>query len=309
MMAAFMLIYLAIQAQPVLINDPYLTLAGAPGDPVYTTYTAPMARSRLYGDKGYKLTYSSAALPHHYESDKSGKIFCLWKVNQVVVPNTLEYFSPPSVEASFPDMVVLNYEPWPGIKVQETFIVYSSKIAMARLWITNTSRLEQEIELYPVLLFDKDSLYINTYAGNAYFLNHYESRKRLISNLYAKGGYPTHWQDIFTGSFDNYSYGGYKTGMSGFYDIIKTDFYAGDRTDSLNGAINEHVRFVALHARFSLLPGESRDMRYFRVMMEATEDTDELRELDLLKLIPVQQFIDDNVRLYKPVPRIQFRNK
>jgi hypothetical protein len=304
--ATFLWMFLSSSAQPVIIDDEFLILDGTGDEPVYTTYTAPMSRSRLYGDKGYKLTYSSESLPHHYASDRSGKIFCLWKVNQVVVPNIKEYHKAPIIEASFPDMVVLSYEPWPGISVQETFVVYSSQISMARLWITNTCAKEQEIELYPVLIFDKDSLHINGFQNNAYSLSHFESRKRLISNLYAKGGYPTHWQDYFTGSFDVFSYGGYKTDMEGFYDIIKTDFYADDRSDSLNGALDGHVRFVSLHTRFTLQPGESKDIRYFRGMTGADENISEFREVDLLKLSPIQPLVNENIRLFESVPRLEF---
>ncbi len=307
--ATLMLAFFYCSAQPAMIDDPFLVLNGQANDPVYTTYTAPMERARLYGDKGYKLTYSSATLPHYYASDKSGKIFCLWKVNQVVVPNTQEYNKPPVIEASFPDMVVMNYEPWPGIHVQETFVVYSSKIAMTRLWISNTGTSDHQVELYPVLLFDKDSLFIQSYSDNALYLNHYESRKRLISNLYSKGAYPTHWQDIFTCDLDNYSFGGYKTDMTGFYDIIKTDFYADDRNDSLNGKTDEYVRFVSLHTKFNLKSGESKEVRYFRGMMDREEDTEGFKEIDLIKLMPVQQFIDRNVKLFESVPRLDLQNK
>jgi hypothetical protein len=299
------MIFLSTTAQPVSIDDEFLIFNGSGEDPVFTTYTAPMSRSRLYGDKGYKLSYTSETLPHHYASERSGKIFCLWKVNQVVVPNTIEYHNPPVIEASFPDMVILRYEPWPGISVQETFVVYSSSIAMTRLWISNTSTSDQEIELYPVLLFDKDSLHIKGFKDNAYTLNHFESRKRLISNLYAKGGYPTQWQDHFAGSFDAYSYGGYKTNMRGFYDIIKTDFYADERSDSLNRALEGYARFVSLHTKFTLLPGESKDIRYFRGMAGADEDPADFREIKVLKLSSLQPLLDENVRLFESVPRLE----
>ncbi len=304
--ASLLFMYFSSLAQAVEIDDGYLLLNAAANDPVYTTYPAAMERSRLYGDKGYKLDYYTDCLPHNYSADKSGKMFCLWKVNQVVIPNAGEYFRQAKIVASFPDMLVLSYEPWPGIHVQESFIVYSSKIAMVRMWISNTGADDQQIELYPVILFDKDSLHITDYRDGAYHFNHFESRKRLISNLYSKGGYPTHWQNLFTGDFESYSYGGYKTDMNGFYDIIKTDFYADNRNDSLNGVTDDFVRFVSLHTKFNLKPGEFKEIRYFRAMIDAGEDPEAFNEIDLLKLMPVQQFVDYNVSLFNSIPHIDF---
>ncbi len=61
---------MAQQFKPV---EDYVRISARAGDPLYTTYTAAMARSKLYGDKGYKMDYYSDCLPVSYSSDHAGR--------------------------------------------------------------------------------------------------------------------------------------------------------------------------------------------------------------------------------------------
>ncbi len=294
------------------ITDPYLLLHAESDDPLYTTYTASMDRARLYSDKGYKLDHYTGCLPHHYHSDHSGDMFCLWKINDVVVKNLNEYCQKPVITASFPDMAILEYEPWEGIHVQETFLVYNSGIALVDMFIENKSNIPHTIALYPVILFDKDSLDIRSYneTNGTYFLRHRETHKRLISDLYGGGRYPRYWQDILTTNVSPRSHGGYIGNMDDFYTIIKTDFYSDDRRDSLNLLDEGFVRFVSLHAGFELSPGGQKNIRYIRGMQDEEMDEDAfLKEIEVVKHIRVQPFIDQNIRLFSSIPRISFQDK
>ena len=120
----------AQQFKPV---EDYVRVNAAQEDPLYTTYAADMSRSRLYGDKAYKMDYYSCCMPVNYSSDQAGRIYCLWKTDQVVVRSMSEYFRKPVVNFSFPDMAVMEYEPFRGIHVKETFLVYSSTLAIIDL--------------------------------------------------------------------------------------------------------------------------------------------------------------------------------
>lgn len=301
-----------LRAQAIVIDDDFLHIQAAANDPLYTTYAASMSRSRLYGDKAYKMDYYSCNTPISYSSDQSGNFFNLWKINEVVVKNISEFHRPPVVKASFADMAILEYEPWPGIAVQELFMVYSSKIAMVRLWVSNHDEVAHDIEIYPVIMLEEDSIQIENFNTDyqGYFLRRHESKKRLISSLYAKAPYPVELRDFFTGNFNLYSYGGYRGTMDDFYNIIKTDFYSDDRCDSLNLAAEGRVRFVALQGKITLQPGESADLRYFRGIQDESEEPETLaKEIDALKTISLQAFVDENVALYKSVPRISFNNE
>jgi hypothetical protein len=306
------LISVSTFAQSLSVSDPFLLFTAKQNDPLYTTYTAAMERSRLYGDKGYKMDYYSDCSPITYSGDQSGKFYCIWKVDQVVVMNTGEYFHKPVITSSFPDMVIIEYSPFRGIKVQETFFVYSSSIALVNLQIKNEDKIPHNIELYPVLELGNDSLLIKGYdeKNNVYVTNHYESKYRLISSLYKNAPYPTDTRDYFAANFVPYSYGGYKGGLDQFYITVKTDFYAKNRNDSLNHKKEGYVNFVSLHGKFSLQPGEEVNVRYFRGWQDQNEDVNVLaKEIEKLKAEPLQKYVDDNVLLFKKIPRINFKSE
>jgi len=293
------------------ITDPYLEISASADDPLYTTYTAAMDRSRLYGDKGYKMDYYSDCAPVSYSGDEAGRIFNLWKIDQVVVSNTGEYLQKPVVKASFPDMAVMEYQPFSGINVQETFFVYSSSIAMINLFVTNTDNTNHNVEIYPVLELGNDSLYIKDFDKNinGYISEHKESKYRLISSLYKNAPYPEDTRDIFTGNFIPYSYGGYSGSMEDFYITIKTDFYSENRNDSLNKKTEGRVNFIALHTKFELKPGESRNIKIFRGWQDIKENSAAIiNDIEKLKTDDIQRYADNNIRLFKNIPRINFKD-
>ncbi|MHB9040328.1 MAG: hypothetical protein ACYC4T_06700, partial [Melioribacteraceae bacterium] len=96
-------------AQELKVSDSNLTFKAEQNDPLYTTYTAAMERSKLYGDKGYKMDYYSEHSPISYSGDQAGKFYCVWKIDQVVVMNTGEFYEKPVVTSSFPDLMIMEY--------------------------------------------------------------------------------------------------------------------------------------------------------------------------------------------------------
>ncbi|MCK9422019.1 MAG: hypothetical protein M0Q38_05440 [Bacteroidales bacterium] len=113
---------LILTAQDFKPIEDYLRISAKAGDPLYTTYAAAMERSRLYGDKAYKMDYYSDCRPVTYSSDNAGNMFCIWKVDQVVIPLIGEYFEKPVVRFSFPDMAIMEYKPFRGIHVRRPFL-------------------------------------------------------------------------------------------------------------------------------------------------------------------------------------------
>lgn len=313
-MKKFLLIFLLtlpVTAQRLNVPDDYLKFSAGADAPLFTTYTAAMERSRLYGDKGYKMDYYSGCAPITYSGDQAGKIYTLWKVDQVVVMNSDEYFTKPVITSSFPDIAISEYSPFRGIEVQETFFVYSSSIAVVNFAIKNNDNIVHNIELYPVLELGNDSLLIKTYDKNynAYITEHHESKYRLISSLYKDAPYPTETRDIFTANFIPYSYGGYRGGPDEFYTTIKTDFYAENRNDSLNHKTEGYVNFISLHGKFSLKPGEEINVRVFRGWQDKSKNKIELSgEIEKLKTEPLQKYVDEDVRLFSKIPRIKFES-
>ena len=314
MKKTFMILLIAssLFAQQLKVSDPYLTFKAKQNDPLYATYTAAMGRSRLYGDKGYKMDYYSEHLPINYSGDQAGRFYCVWKVDQVVIMNTGEFYEKPVITSSFPDMAIMEYSPFKGINVQETFFVYSSSIALVNLQIKNIDNVNHNIELYPVLELGNDSLLIKDFdkQHNGYITEHHESKYRLISSLYQNAPYPTETRDYFTSNFAAYSYGGYHKSLEDFYITIKTDFYAENRNDSLNHKKEGLVNFISLHGKFSLKPDEEVNVRYFRGWQDQKEDMQKLvEEIERLKTESLRKYVDTNVKLFSQIPRIKFKTQ
>ncbi len=324
-MKKFFLLLMSIpvlaQAQELDVKDPWLVLDATGNDPLYNTYTAAMERSRLYGDKGYKMDYWSTERPVSYASDQAGKMYCIWKCRQVVVNKIPEYHTKPVVVASFPDMALLRYSPWPGLEVEECFFVYSSSTAIVDMQITNLGPEAIDLELYPVIEFGQDSLlpFIFDEKTNTYLAVHRESHKRLISNLYRGGDYPVKCFNEFTASREVYSYGAYKGPPEDFYNIIKTDFYAENRDDRLNSSM-DYARYMALHIKLEVMAGESINVRYLRTIDPMPDDRDAVPDLedditdnpatdlnpserDNLLTMDLQPYLDENIELFRSVPR------
>ncbi len=308
----FGLFGLGMAAQQFKPIENYLRISARAGDPLYTTYSAAMSRSTLYGDKAYKMDYYSDCRPVSYSSDHAGTMFCIWKVDEVVIPGIGEYLAKPVVRFSFPDMAILEYEPFRGIRVRETFFVYSSSMAMVDMEVKNIDKIVHEVAAYPILEMGNDSLEIAGFdnASDGYTTQRYESPYRLISSLKTAYGYPTHVMDFFTSSYKSASHGGYNGDMQDFYNVIKTDFYSNKRGDSLNMKSTGLVDFIALHLKKRLKPGESVNFRYLRGFQDQKNDPEKLiHQVDSVKNFMLKIYFEDNLILYSNVPRIAFKSQ
>ena len=304
--------WLASAAQQFKPTEDYVRINAKANDPLYTTYAAAMARSQMYGDKAYKMDYYSDCRPVSYSSDHAGSMFCIWKVDDVVVPGIGEFLVKPVVRFSFPDMAILEYEPFRGIHVKETFFVYSSSIAMVNMEIKNTDKMVHEVAAYPILETGNDSLEIVRYDKiyDGYVTNRYESPYRLISSLKTEYGYPARVRDFFTSNVETSSHGGYSGSMEDFYNMIKTDFYSNKRVDTLNMKPEGFVDFIALHLKKRLKPGELVNFRYLRGFQDQKEDPAKLiRTIDSVRRFMLKTYYEDNLILYSKIPRIGFKSQ
>jgi hypothetical protein len=296
-------------AQPLRLSDPWFVLNAGPDDPTFTTYAATMERSTLYGDMAYKMVHYKNGEPLYYEKDHGGRMFNIWRVNEIAIINSGEYYQRPTIYCSFPDMVVTEYMPIEGLKVQETFLVYSSSASVVHMHIENVSDRELEVVIFPII--DRaDSLTLEGFdkTNGIFEARRYESHIRLISNLYQHAPYPKYYNDFLTSNFTPYSFGGYKGNMRQFYNTIKVNHYIDDKyNDTLNLKTDGMVDFMTLHYKMILEPGQKADVRYIRGSLDAEKPTDELRkEVIRLKDMNLQPYLDANEELYASVPKIDF---
>ncbi len=301
--------YFLLNAQDFRAVEDYMRISAKSNDPLYTTYAAAMKRSSLYGDKAYKIDYYSDCKPVRYSSDQAGTLYCLWKIDQVVIPCIGEYLKKPLIRFSFPDMAILEYEPFRGIQVKETFFVYSSKITLIDMLVKNTDNISHDLDLYPIFEADHDSLEILEYdkQRNGYLTRRYESLYRLISSLKSDLGYPTRFSDFFSVNCEVFSYGGYSGNPDYFHQQVKNDYYGDRKSDSLNLKHNGFVKLISLHLKKRLKPGETVNFRILRGTQAQKEDSEEMiREMNLVKNELLKTYYEDNLILFSKIPRISF---
>ncbi|MEJ2636002.1 MAG: trehalase family glycosidase [Calditrichia bacterium] len=296
----------------IRISDDYLILNSRADDPLFTTYAAAMERSRFFADKAYFLDYFTPDKPITYTSQYAGEWTILWKVNNIVVDEIGKFIKKPVVVASFPDMAIMKYEPFNGLKVQETFFVYSSGAAIIDLSIKNNGNIDYNFNLYPLVHKPEDSLAVVKYdpANNAYVFTHYESTVRLHSNLYASRGYPTHFRNMLACDLKPDSYGTYEgCSVQDFYFAMKRLSKVHAYVLKLDEQQSGPTEFVALQKNFVLKPGESTHVRFVRGVQDARNDESELaNDVQNALKADIQKYVDENVRLFTSIPKIKFKN-
>lgn len=294
----------------VTIKDSYLQIKAGARDPLFTTYAAPMSRSRFFADKAYFMEYFTPDKPITYSSQYAGELSVLWKVNNVVVSKTREFAVPPLVKASFPDMAVLEYEPFAGLQVQEVFCVYSSGAAVIHLTMENRGGRTYSMMLYPVLHLLEDTLNILRYdsARQAYVFAHHESLIRLHSNLYKDRGYPSDFRDVLTSDAAPQSYGAAQVcQLDDFYFSIKRLSKVHENVKALNEQASGEATIAALQRNVTLKPGEKAALRFVRGVQDASHPEQELfDDVAAAMSADLQRIADDDVALFRSVPRIKF---
>ena len=312
---AVLLAYLAVACPSpgqVVVRDAYLRLSAGASDPLFTTYAAALHRSRFFADKAYFMEYFTPDKPITYSSQYAGDMAVVWKFNNMVISKTREFARAPVVVASFPDMAVLEYEPFAGMKVQEVFCVYSSGSAIIQLHMENKGTVPLSMMVYPLVHLPNDSLRVQRYdAGmGGYVFTHHEPLVRLHSNLYKDRGYPTDFRNTLTGSPIPESYGAYDAcSLDEFYFAIKRLSKVHENVAAMNQKTEGPAEIVSLQKNVSLRPGEKTTIRFIRSVQDAREPESALRnELLSAQQADMQGCLDENMALFRAIPRVKFKN-
>lgn len=273
--------------------------AGA-NDPLYTTYAAPLARSEYFVDEGYHLNYYSPELGVMWSTQKAGDMALAWRLGKMAVAATRDFYQRPVVHRSYTDLAEVEYWPFTTIQVRETFDVYSSRMAIWEVEVTNHADIPQQVMAY------------------AYYLNPAEvSAAEFHDQQYVTFQHSVDWKQWFETPQPKFD--------PNFRDILLTSFTADTWSghpdqglipemlarDFLNGMIYSRLRGFALAKKWTIPAKGTQRFRIIRGMQPAREKPEDLvaqaRKLVALPLAPV---IAESEAQYKDVPRdIKFPNK
>lgn len=303
---------LQLSAQ-IVLTDNYLRLNARANDPLFTNYAATIQRSRFFADKSYFMEYFTPDKPITYSSQYAGDYGLIWKINNMVISKTRDFARQPIVVASFPDMAIVEYEPFQDVKVQETFCVYTSGSAVINLVIENKSDVAHTILLYPIVHLPGDSMKVAGYRADqsGYVFTHYEPLVRLHSNLYKERGYPTQFRDMLSCSAAPNSYGADTLcSLEQFYFVVKRLSKVHENVVALNQRQSGKAEIVALQKNLMLQPGEKATVRFVRSVQDASRPEAELfADAESARTADLQRCADDNVVLFTNVPRVVFKSE
>ena len=113
------------------VTQPYLSnLRATKESPLFTTYAAAMERSEFTLDEGYHLMFYDSSRGIDLITDNAGVWSVGFRLGSRFVYALRDMAKPPVLTASYPDMVKYEYAPFDSIRVNITFVVHSSRMAV-----------------------------------------------------------------------------------------------------------------------------------------------------------------------------------
>ena len=142
-------IYAALMAQ---VQVPFLSnLSATKDDAVYTTYAAAMERSEFTLDQGYHFLFYDSARGVDFTTDTGGDLCLAFKRGVQYVYELKTMYQAPVITVNYPDLVRYFYYPFPEIRVDASFLVYSSHYTLLDLQLSNESSQVQKFQMIPFL--------------------------------------------------------------------------------------------------------------------------------------------------------------
>ena len=126
-------------------------------DPIYTTYAAPLARSEYVIDEGYQFVWYDPLRGLLFDTDNAGSLSFAVKLNGSLRYLLGEYAQPPVIRNSYSDLVSFSYRPFPSLAAEGRFIVYSSRLAVFDIRLTNDADTAAQVSLYPLFVYTTDT--------------------------------------------------------------------------------------------------------------------------------------------------------
>ncbi len=133
-------------------QQPYLSrLQANAQSPLYTTYAAALDRSEFTLDEGYHFVFYDSTRGAEFVTDNAGTWSVGFRKGSRFVYEVGSMSQPPVITASYADMVAYYFLPFPDVRVDATFLVQSSSLAVQDLAITNTGATRLTLDVIPFL--------------------------------------------------------------------------------------------------------------------------------------------------------------
>jgi hypothetical protein len=272
-------------------------LAAGTEDPVFTTYAAPLSRSRYLVDEGWHLRFHDRSKPLALTSDSAAEWGIGFELDGVVVHRTGDYARLPEIRQSFASFARFAFEPFHEVTVDATFAVYSSRESLLALALTNNSDRPKKLRVFAFALspgsrFSSASL---TEAGDGIFFGHQEPPDAVSESPPPE--YDGVLQDLILSDRKAYSFGGYPGGEGAMLHELGRGLQSGDFSSTASALL--------LAAEVPLSPGESKPFRVVRAVAPASESRDSLLESARRALsVATEDLEREEANLFAKAPRL-----
>jgi hypothetical protein len=278
---------------PLLSN-----LSATKDDPLYTTYAAPLSRSAFTLDQGYRLRIDEEGI--RFAAENAGELALAFKHGGEIRYFLHQLTGEPRVTASYSDLVKFSYVPFEGLTVDVVFQVYSSRLTLQDVTVTNGGERLADLTVYP-FLYHRDGmraveagphgrhvLFTNVVEPDEWVKSHDMPFIRDRMNVLMLGSTPD-------------SYGLYKDrGTNG----LEPETFFGDlHRPSLSGGELDRASVVGFQMHFTLAPGAAERLRIVRGVTPADAGSTELlAAAEELLTYDTDQAVSENEALYSRIP-------
>lgn len=250
-----------------------------------------MSRAEYFPDATYHLNYYSPHLGVTWETQKDGAMAISWRLGKLSATASRDFYKPPVIHRSYTDLVELEYWPFPSVQVRETFDVWSSRMAIWEVEITNRARAAQDITAY------------------AYYVSPVEVPAQFNGRQYVTFQHSIDWKQISESQPPNFD----PTLSDIFLTSFSVDTWFDHPDDRFVPGNLDHLHGFALMKTFSIPAGRSVTFRIIRGMNPMREEKDDTYIISAAKKLlqePLAPLIAEDEAQYKNIPRnLNFPNK
>jgi hypothetical protein len=298
-----LLTFISANAQHYLSN-----LSATKNDPIYTAYASPIERTNYRLDQAYSLSWFDPEKGIGFESKDGGNIYYAFKLNNIVHYKLKDFYKEPVITASYSDLVKLYYYPFKDIRVEATFVVYSSQHTVHRLKVTNEGNDKVELNVYPC--FELSEIQKPKYNPqmNSFTFNHNKVRDGWMKEHSIPNA--ENLRSVFVISDKPESYGSYK-----YFQYKSPDSsLVLQKSLSLLKLNNywsvENASIVSFQKMIMLNPDEVKEIKIVRGLDEEQRIDDELiAASERLMKVDLDGLIKVNEKAYSKIPRLNFSDK
>jgi len=279
-------------------------------DPVYTTYNAAMSRSEYIVNEGYQFVWFDQQKGMNFETRQAGNIGLIFSRDNITRDKLQQYYQKPLITASYSDLLTFYYYPYKHVKVEEYFLVYSSRIAVRQIRITNESDFDLSLNVYPFIQNERKSYtHINLTADS-------------MGIEFQHNEFPDGWMKEhnipFQSDLENVFLLNTKPGNWGTYDIYEKGrdtsviiFINAVKKNNLNRNLPAvDSKIIVLSRELNIPAGKTAELRVVRGVIEAGKDISGLQQ-ECKKLLndDLNNYVREDETIYEKIPSLNFSSK